>query len=137
MNRYQTRGTKPLILLYVMIHPPLTGVKSELWYKVEDIIGKLTPLPDSVDGIIDIGLGSTSPEYSYFIRVPEQTINGVTYMSVDSNFFNLLTDTYIDITMIPKGGGNGGGNGGAPKLDAALITKSFFPIVVGVYLVTR
>jgi len=88
--------------LTVNLLPPLTGVQGTLYFTYEDIIEPLLNLPPSIDGVTTVFIAVSAPEADYIVIFPEQTIEGVTYAEASSEFFNLITNVMVGVTLTPK-----------------------------------
>ena len=88
--------------LTVNLTPPLTGVQGTLYFTYEDILEPLLNLPPSIDGVTTVFIAVSAPEADYIVIFPEQTIEGVTYAEASSEFFNLITNVMVGVTLTPK-----------------------------------
>lgn len=91
-----------MVYLTVNLSPSLTGVLGTLSLGSGDIIYPLIDLPPSDNGAISAFVGVANPELEFTVIFPEQTVEGVTYGETASEFFDLVTNVLVNVTLTPK-----------------------------------
>jgi hypothetical protein len=116
-----------MVSLHLHFTPPASGIQSQLFHlyewegeQYEEFVHQL---PASEDGEVACSIGTTHPELTYFVKVPEQRIFGTVYLEYRTTFFDLLEDREFSLELVPKTGPNP-----PPAKAAALI---LLPLIVG------
>lgn len=91
-------------MVYIVINltPLLTGIRGTLSLGAGEVVYPLIDLPPSENGAISVFVTVANPELEYTVIFPEQTIEGVTYSETASQFFTLITNALVNVTLTPK-----------------------------------
>ena len=91
-----------MVNITINLTPALTGVNGKIWIKFGDYWNPLLDIPPSSNGLISFGYSDTFPNNEHKIVLPEQTVEGTTYLATETPAFTLTTDKTFNITLTPK-----------------------------------